>query len=515
MNTVRICVPVCVGDARALSREVERAAQLGDFVELRFDCLEAAQVEAALSSLDALLDSTQRPLILTFRSARQGGRRSSGDAEREMFRRAVVTLLDGRRRQVNRPASHFIDLEFGDGLNPDKIEELRGLCSVICSHHDFDGRPTNLEQLYERMAASKASFIKIAVMAQDATDCLAVFRLLERARAEGRKLIAHAMGEAGVVTRILGPSRGSFLTYGALDNAQRTATGQTTADELRKLYRVESIDEETLINGLIGSPVAHSLSPHMHNAALAARSLNGVYVPFEVRDLEAFMRRMADPRTREIEWNLRGLSVTAPHKQAVIKHLSWVEPKALEIGAVNTIIIEGDELRGYNTDADAALTPLEGLIELRGARAAVLGAGGAAHAVLWGLKAPGARATVFARNPERARATARQFDADTSTLERARLGDFDIVINTTPLGTHGPREDETPATAAQLRGARAAYDLVYNPSVTRFMREAQEAGCETVGGLPMLVAQAATQFKLWTGQEAPADVVLRAAGQQM
>jgi len=197
-----------------------------------------------------------------------------------------------------------------------------------------------------------------------------------------------------------------------------------------------------------------------------------------------------------------------------LAQLDWVEPKASEIGAVNTVVVEGDELRGYNTDAEAALTPLSGLVEPDGARVAVIGAGGAARALLWALHGRGAHSTVFARDTQRARATAEDFGARVAALDGASFDGFDLVVNTTPLGTRGAREDETPATAAALRGARVAYDLVYNPALTRFLREARAAGCETVGGLPMLVAQAAEQFKLWTGADAPLEVMREAAERQ-
>ena len=264
----------------------------------------------------------------------------------------------------------------------------------------------------------------------------------------------------------------------------------------------------------VGSPVSHSFSKHIHNAAFAARGVDAVFIPFEVADASAFARRMACPRTREITWSLRGLSVTAPHKQAIMEHLDWVEPKASEIGAVNTVVVEGDELRGYNTDAEAALKPLGGMIEIGGARVALIGAGGAARALLWALRGQGARTTVFARDPERARETAGEFGARADAIEGASFGGFDLVINATPLGTRGTRERETPVTAAGLRGARVAYDLVYNPALTRFLREARTAGCETIGGLQMLVAQAAEQFRLWTGAEAPVEVMREAAEKQ-
>jgi shikimate dehydrogenase len=213
---------------------------------------------------------------------------------------------------------------------------------------------------------------------------------------------------------------------------------------------------------------------------------------------------------------LRGLSVTAPHKSTIMSQLDFIEASAGEIGAVNTIVVEGNTLSGFNTDAAAALAPLVELIELRGARVAVLGAGGAARALLWSLREAGARVTVYARNMERARVMGEKFGAHARTLEGAQFDNFDLVINATPLGTRGDNEVETPARADQLRGARAAYDLVYNPDETGFMREARVAGCEIVlGGLPMLVAQAAAQFKLWTGEDAPLEAMRVAADKRL
>jgi shikimate dehydrogenase len=192
--------------------------------------------------------------------------------------------------------------------------------------------------------------------------------------------------------------------------------------------------------------------------------------------------------------------------------LDWIDPVAEGIGAVNTIVVQNEELHGYNTDARGVIKPLAKKFgELRGARCAVLGAGGAARAVLWGLRQEGAKQTVFARNTAKAAILAKQFDVAFEPLVEASFDGFDVVINTTPLGTFGEFETKTPATVRQLGGARLVYDLVYNPTETLFLREAKEAGCETLGGLSMLIAQAAEQFKLWTGADAPEDVMWEAA----
>lgn len=483
-------------------------------IELRMDCLEdETQLERATLELPALFRERTRPHLITFRAAEQGGARAL-DLERRV-RFWLENFSPGRER------ADYADLELDiaahfQTLEARRAQKLLDWNKVICSHHDFERVPADLESIFARMLQTPARILKLAVEAREITDALAVFRLLEQARRAGREMIAVAMGEAGLLTRILAPARGAFLTFGALTREHATAPGQITARELRALYRIGLINEQTEIMGLVGSPVRHSLSPHLHNAAFAALGLNAVYIPFEVGDAHAFIRRMAHPRTRELLWNLRGLSVTAPHKSAIIPLLDSIEPAAREIGAVNTVVVSGDALGGYNTDAAAALAPLAGLMSLGGARVAVLGAGGAARAVLWSLReADAASVTVFARDPVCARATAEKFEAVCRTLDGARFDNFDLVINTTPLGTRGQAETETPALTAQLRGARAAYDLVYNPAETRFMREARAANCEiVVGGLPMLVAQAAAQFKLWTGQDAPLEVLTAAEKQR-
>jgi 3-dehydroquinate dehydratase/shikimate dehydrogenase len=505
----RVCVPVCMRSAGELPEAVARAAALADVVEVRFDCLAASEPEAALLALAAA--PAPRPLLYTFRPAREGGRGELDDRRRLDFWARAADLA-----RANHPPA-FADLEL-DLFAPEHAAHVRALaerCTLICSRHDFAGTPPDLERLYEEMARTPAPVLKLAVRAERITDCLALLRLLARARGEGRELIAVAMGEAGLLTRVLGPSRGSFLTYGALDAGQATAPGQTTARELRELYRVRRISERTLVTGLVGSPVMHSLSPHMHNAAFAACDIDGVYIPFEVAELDPFVRRMAHPRTRELDWNLRGFSVTAPHKSAVVGHLDRVEPGAAAVGAVNTVLVGEDGMTGANTDAAACLRPVLELLEVRGARAAVIGAGGAARALLWALGEGGATTTLFARDHARARGVAEAFAADSAPLDGASFEGFDLVVNATPLGTRGAREGETPATAAQLRGARLAYDLVYNPSETRFLREARAAGCATLGGLSMLVAQAAAQFKIWTGVDAPAGVMRAAAEKQL
>jgi 3-dehydroquinate dehydratase/shikimate dehydrogenase len=504
-NAAKICVPVCVPRASELAPAITRAAQVADIIELRLDYLLAAELDSVKEILGSLIGKAGAPVILTMRSGEQGGRASLSLDQRSQFWASLGSASENCLKDF--------ELDLVQEYQR-RADERVDWSKTICSHHDFAGVPPNLEQIYESMAATPARILKIAVQANDATDCMPIFQLLERAQREGREMIAIAMGPAGVMTRILGPSRGSFLTYGSLDDESATAPGQLTARELREVYRIDRIDRQTEVIGIIGKPVGHSLSPHIHNAAFADAGVNAVYIPFEVVDAVSFLRRMAHPRSRELDWNLRGLSVTAPHKSVVMDQLDWIEPAAKEIGALNTIVVRDDELRGHNTDAPGFIAPLRNTFgSLKGVRCALIGAGGGARAALWALRNEGAQVTLFVRDPDKAKPVANEFGIDYQKLAGARFDQFEIVINATPLGTRGERAEQTAATAEQLGGVRLAYDLVYNPTETRFLREARAAGCETLSGLEMLIAQAVEQFKLWTGQ-APNAEIMRAAAER-
>jgi len=500
-NPPKICVPVCVQQASELGLAISRADEVADIVEVRLDCLVNDQHDAAFQFLRDHLNRERAPMILTFRRAEEGGRAATDYEARRGFWVALKKLTGGDLMDLE------LDLVQGFDTEKASIDWSR----VICSHHDFSGVPSDLDQVYQRMAATPARIVKIAVRANDATDCIPIFHLLERAQREGHEMIAIAMGQAGIMTRILGPSRGSFLTYGAFNDDSATAPGQLTAGELREVYRIDRINQETKIIGLIGNPVGHSLSPHIHNAAFDTAKTNAVYIPIEVGNVGGFIQRMAHPRSRELDWELHGLSVTAPHKSAVMQFLDWIDPAAREMGAVNTIVVREDGLHGYNTDASGFTAPLRHRFgSLRDARCAIVGAGGSARAALWALRNEGARVSLFVRDPDKARELFEEFEVEIERATNASFAGFDIVVNATPLGTLGVREHETVATVSQFRGVRLAYDLVYNPLETQFLREARAAGSETLGGIEMLLAQAVEQFKIWIGN-APDVGVMRAA----
>lgn len=507
-NSVRICAVVCEQHAGVLPQAIARAAEVADIIELRLDCLVDVSPDNLFEACSDLLQRATRPVIVTLRSPDEGGRQTIERSKRlEFWRSAIRRLMSFKEVFVDIEADIVRDLSGQEEL-PAAIDWGR----VICSYHDFAGMPADLNRIYDDLATTPAGILKIAARANDATDCIPIFRLLERSRGEAREMIAIAMGQAGIATRILGPSWGAFLTYGSIGSGPATAPGQVSARDLAELYRVREINSQTQVFSLMGNPVSHSISPHIHNAAFSSRGINAVYFPSEVHNAGEFIRRMVDPRSKEVGWNLRGLSVTAPHKSSVMPQLDWIDPAAKEIGAVNTIVVAEDALLGYNTDAEAFIVPLQrALGSLANVSCAVIGAGGAACTALWSLQRAGAQATLFARDPESARQLAQRFGVDCYPLPDASFEGFEVVVNATPLGTVGEHQNEAAALAAQLRGVRLVYDLVYNPTETLLLQEAARAGCACLGGLEMLVLQAAAQFKLWTGGDAPLSVMREAA----
>jgi len=284
-----------------------------------------------------------------------------------------------------------------------------------------------------------------------------------------------------------------------------------------------AITGETKLVGLIGWPVGHSLSPAMHNSAFAALKLNWCYV-----SLPVLPERLGEAVAGLRALSFVGANVTVPYKEAVISYLDEVAPEAEAIGAVNTIVVrEGGKLIGYNTDWQGFLTASsESDFNPQGKRALVLGAGGAARAVVYALAQAGAQVTVLNRTPARAQALVQDFSSlfpSTSlfalpltlhTLEE-RTAEAHLLINTTPVGTW-PEVDESiwPEDLA-FPGHLSVFDLVYNPRQTKLLRQARAAGAKVIGGLGMLVHQGAVAFELWTGEKAPIETMYEAASKAL
>ena len=266
-----------------------------------------------------------------------------------------------------------------------------------------------------------------------------------------------------------------------------------------ELQPMPEIDAQTRLYAVFGNPVAHSLSPVMHNCAFQKIGHNGIYVALRVRDIAAAVSAI---RCLAIQ----GVSVTVPHKTAVIPLLDHIDSLALDIGAVNTILNQDSRLWGYNTDAPAAVRALKETISLSGRQIAILGAGGAARAVGFGLVAEKASVVVVNRTVSRGKRLAADLDADFRPIDAFHPADGTILINTTPVGMW-PHVDATPFPAGRLHPGMLVMDIIYNPLRSRLLREAAAKGCRVVNGVPMFVYQGALQFERWTGKPAPVDVM--------
>ncbi|MGH9898842.1 MAG: type I 3-dehydroquinate dehydratase, partial [Pyrinomonadaceae bacterium] len=264
VNSTRICVPVVIRSTQDLRKKVAEAAAVANVIELRLDYLPAEQHGEAFRLISNLVRVGSSEFIITLRTRSQGGECDLNIADQIKFWKFCFASTAAY-------SNILFDLEidlvekYARDLNLDEHLWNR----VICSYHDFQRIPADLNQLYERIKRTPARIIKIAVTASDITDSIPVLNLIDQARSDGHEVIAIAMGEAGTMTRILGPSRGAFLTYAQLNPENRTASGQLSATSLNDIYRLKSLNAKTVVTGLVGYPIGHSVSPNMHNAAFA------------------------------------------------------------------------------------------------------------------------------------------------------------------------------------------------------------------------------------------------------
>lgn len=513
-----IAVPIVTADP-PLDVQVREARAAGaDLVELRVDRIGNVPAVLAWLSQPRIL-----PAIVTVRSATEGGAWTGDESGR-------VALL----AQLAELGPEFIDIEHATWQRSAALRQTIGergqetgpaaRTRLILSCHsapagwddstplpDAGATPPDLGSVLDALATTPADVLKLVIHARDATDACRVLEQLAR-RATQRSLIALAMGEAGLATRILARKFGALLTFASLRAESRSAPGQPTVAELRGLYRWDHLGPRTRVYGVVGWPVTHSLSPAVHNAAFSATETDAVHVPFPVQPgqsgFAAFMERAAGSR----ELAIAGLSVTLPHKENALHWLDTqgfsVSPPARRCGAVNTLVQQADGTwTGENTDGAAAVTALETVAGgraggLRGACADILGAGGAARAIIAALSAQGCRVTLYNRSDERARRVAQELRCRWLPWEaRARYAG-DILVNCTPVGMW-PLVEGSPMPDEALRERTVVLDTVYRPAQTRLLRAAEQRGCATVSGRAMFLAQAAAQFELWHNRTAP------------
>ncbi|MCS7045867.1 MAG: shikimate dehydrogenase [Gemmataceae bacterium] len=486
-----ICAVIGRTRHKMVQLEIHEAAKRGaKLIELRLDFL------AKAPDFKRLLADRPCPLIATFRRPADGGRFAGSEEERQMLiRQAIVAGFD------------WVDLETDIA---DRIPRF-GKVKRIISYHNLHETPSNLEDLHRHMCQQDADVVKIAVTACQPSDSLRVLKLLKD---PPKPTVAIAMGDLGVCTRILGAKYGAPFTYGAFNKERSFAPGLLSVHELQRIYHYEKINRDTQVYGVIGDPVGHSLSPVIHNQAFRKLGINAVYLPFRVPrgELAGFLRDFA-------AIPVHGYSVTLPHKEAAAKIEGQHDASVDATGAANTLVSTIHGWRSYNTDMMAAVESLRAHLpvgedgkpsELASRTVLVLGAGGVARAVALGLHREGAGVTIANRTFERAVKLAEEIGCKVIDWAARHNVLCDTLINCTSVGMF-PNMDESPIHSSYLRPGLLVFDTVYTPETTLLIREAAERGCHVLTGVDMFVRQAALQFKLFTGLDAPFDEMLDAA----
>jgi 3-dehydroquinate dehydratase/shikimate dehydrogenase len=449
-----------------------------DMVELRLDTVKDPSAAAALAG-------RKKPVIITCRHKSQGGHFTGSEDERRSILSEALAL-----------GAEYVDLEW-KGSCADLMDRTGGR-RIILSHHDFAGVPADVEDIAQAMLSSGAEVVKLAVMAGRLGDCLTLRDIGKRTRVP---IALIAMGEAGLPSRVLAGWMGSCWTYAG----NGAAPGQISERVMHDEYRFRRIGARTAVYGVAGKPVSHSVSPQMHNAAFHSAHFDAVYLPLAAVDFEDFMNFAGAA-------DLAGASVTAPFKVNAFERADECDPVSRRIQSVNTLRREGSRWLGTNTDVTGFLAPLESAMRLRSYRATVLGAGGAARSVSVALASAGVPVTISARRQDQAQSVAGLTGAQVSAWPPDPAS-WDLLVNATPVGT-SPGVDRSPLPDDYLFHSGAmVYDLVYNPPYTKLLASAERAGCRTIGGLDMLVAQAQAQFEWWTGRR-PSDRVMREAAMQ-
>jgi 3-dehydroquinate dehydratase/shikimate dehydrogenase len=415
--------------------------------------------------------------------------------------------------------AEFIDFEYENFLSAENQERIRRALSqaskgrLILSVHNFETKFPNIIKLHRHIQTLYPAVIpKLVYTANHINDCFEAFDLLRRTSGER---IVFCMGAAGLITRIIAKKLNSFVTFASIDDKSETAPGQMTVEQFKTIYRWDSINADTELYGVIGSPVAHSAGPAAHNTCFADIGENKLYLPLLVEggkeEFDCFLRHVL---TRS--WlGFRGFSITIPHKENALNFVKEnrgsVEPLAEKIGAVNTIIVGPDgKLLACNTDYSAAMDAIASTLgskaNLKNLPVAVIGAGGVARAIVAGLSQASAKITIYNRTVERGEKLAAEFNCDFAPLNDLANLDAKLLINCTSIGMH-PNIDETPIPQEYLKKDMVVFDTVYNPPQTMLLKQAEEKDAKTIDGLSMFINQAAAQFKLFTGKNADPKIM--------
>jgi len=475
-----ICIPIISNTVEEAITDIKLAEKDADVIELRADYLKNPDVKF-------LIKSSQKPVIVTNRKKSEGGVYEGEERER------IKVLLEAMASGAD-----YIDIEFSvEDSILEEIKNKKEKTRLILSYHNFHEVPENLEEIFVGMVQKGFDIIKIAVKAQSIEDNLMVFDIIKKAKRKNLKIIAFCMGEYGEISRILSPIFGGYLTFGSLRKGKESAPGQISADILKNVYRVNDLNCNANIYGLIGNPVKESMGYLIHNNSFKISKLDNIYLPFLVNDLPSFIRSYRE--------YFKGMSVTMPFKEEIIPLLDEIDITAEKIGAVNTLLIKNGKLFGCNTDCSGAVKALEERTELKGKRILIIGAGGVARAIGFGVKEKGAVVSVYDLDHPKAQSLASDIGCQ-AINSFDRNFQYDILINCSPVGMH-PHIDKTPVPKEFLKKDMIVFDAIYNPFKTRLLQDAEEAGCIAIQGVELFINQAVDQFELWTGLPAPKNVM--------
>jgi 3-dehydroquinate dehydratase/shikimate dehydrogenase len=478
-----ICVTLAHARHGMMIGEHQALAQRGvELVEFRIDYL------ARSPDLKRLLTNRPTPAIVTCRRPADGGKWAGKESERLMLLRAAIVS-----------GADYVDVERDIAA----IVRRYAKTKRIISHHDFTGTPDNLEEIYESMGKHDPDVIKIVTTATKPADCVRLLKLVKDAKIP---TVAFCMGEFGQPSRILCGRYGAPFTYATSSTNREVAPGQLTFEQMQSLYQYDKLGPQTKLFGVLGDPIGHSLSPLLHNRAMQQLGIDGVYLPFRV-PAEEFNTTLD-----AFSWlDIGGYSVTIPHKQAALAKYPDCDDVVGQIGAANTIYRDDEGAwRTANTDLSAALDSLrlgfrDPQESFAGKRALILGAGGAARAIAWGLVREGSSVVLSSRTAERATQLATELGCRAIDWNDRGTADWDLLVNCTPVGM-SPNPDDSPFEPDWLRPNGVVFDTIYNPEQTKLLMMARTRGCRTVSGMEMFVRQAAEQFRLFTGEPAPLEL---------
>ena len=478
----KICVAVTGTDAATMLDKAEALVRENPFLELRLDYLK--QPSTAYPRIRKFVEThTEATIIATCRREKNGGKfKGSVPKQLEILLKAAAAgcqIVD-------------IELESAQALKPGDLDKLRGRAVLLLSSHDFK-HTRKIDETFAAMKPLAADIYKIVTTATTLHDNVQMMKFLQENR-DRYSIVGLCMGEQGIISRVLGIRAGSLFTFAAASAGEETGPGQITAQELRTTYRIDSLDTATRVYGVAGDPIEHSLSPIMMNAAFRREAVNAVFLKLHAKKLADLMSCIPDIP-------ISGISVTMPYKEEIIPELEKTDNVSTQIGACNTVVRGQDgRLFGFNTDVAGLVGSLEQQVNLQGAKVLVLGAGGAAKAAVFGIRARGADVYILNRTPAEAQKLARK--AHAHTIRRTDLAkmEFDVIINATPVGMGG--NGSMPLTDKELK-AKYVFDLVYNPIQTKLLVTAKAKGLHTISGVEMFVQQGAQQFQIWTGKPAP------------